>query len=71
MSVDRRFAFDAIEAHLGPASTATIAMRLGVSARTVWRWRASGLTELQADRVAVAAGLHPGSVWDTWWSTAA
>lgn len=48
-----------------------IAARLGVSTRTVWRWRASGLTAHQADRAAIAAGWHPGSIWDTWWSTAA
>ena len=71
MTATTRFSIADLEAHLGPASTATIARSLGVTTRTVWRWRSAGLTELQADRAAIAAGLHPGTVWDTWWATAA
>ncbi len=52
---------------VGATSAAHLATMAGVSVRTVWRWRASGLTALQADRVAVACGHHPGAVWPTWW----
>ena len=71
MSSDPQFPFADLEAHLNPESAASLAQRLGVSARTVWRWRASGLTAVQADRVACACGLHPGVVWTAWWTSAA
>jgi hypothetical protein len=71
MSTDPRFPFADFEAHLSPESAATLAQRLGVSTRTVWRWRADGLTAIHADRVACACGLHPGIVWADWWATAA
>jgi len=41
---------------------------LDVSTRTVDRLRAAGLTEWQADEYAVRGRLHPGAVWETWWS---
>ena len=66
-----RFDFAELEAHLEPTPTRVLAERLGVSARTVWRWRASGLNPTQADRAAIALGLHPGSVWASWWNNAA
>ena len=71
MSAGIRFPFSDLEARLGHCATKVIAARLGVSTRTVWRWRAAGLTADQADRAAIAAGWHPGSIWDTWWSAAA
>lgn len=52
---------------VGATSAAHLATMAGVSVRTVWRWRATGLTALQADRTAVACGHHPGAVWPTWW----
>lgn len=66
-----RFPLADLEAHLNPTSTAALAQRLGVSARTVWRWRASGLNPTQADRAAIAAGLHPANIWPNWWDNAA
>ena len=71
MTASIRFPFADLEALLGECPTRVIAARLGVSTRTVWRWRAGGLTVDQADRAAIAAGWHPGTVWDTWWSNAA
>lgn len=48
-----------------------ISDRIGVSRRTVWRWR-QGVTLVYpatADRVAVRLGLHPANVWgDDWWT---
>ncbi|MFN0090128.1 MAG: MerR family transcriptional regulator [Acidimicrobiales bacterium] len=47
-------------------SAGRLADRLGVTARTVHRWRAEGLSDLQADRAAIAVGLHPALVWPDW-----
>ncbi|MEZ5278989.1 MAG: helix-turn-helix domain-containing protein [Acidimicrobiales bacterium] len=66
-----RFDFTELEAHLDQAPTRVLAERLGVSARTVWRWRATGLNPIQADHAAIKLGLHPGSVWASWWNSAA
>lgn len=45
-----------------------VAALVGVSTRTVHRWQRNGLTDTQADRAAVALGLHPANVWPDWWS---
>ena len=44
----------------------TLAVRVGVSSRTVWRWHHNGLTDHQADRVAIALGYHPANIWHDW-----
>lgn len=38
----------------------------GVTDRTIRRLRESGLTNLQADRYAIACGQHPAYVWPGW-----
>lgn len=38
-------------------------LKLGVSGTTQKEYRARGVTELVADRLAVRAGLHPCEVW--------
>lgn len=71
-----RYPFDALErqvvlgldvelraGHPVGATTARIGEALGVSGRTVLRYRHSGLSEEQADRCAVAVGLLPYEVW--------
>jgi len=68
-AANARFPFADLEARLGESPTRVIAAQLGVTARTVWRWRRTGLTDRQADRAAIAAGWHPGAIWDTWWTT--
>ena len=46
---------------LGCPGPSVMAWRLGVSKGTVYRWRRLGGVPVGvADRVAVAAGLHPG-----------
>lgn len=45
-----------------------VATLFGTTHRNACRWRSGGLSELLADRLAVAAGIHPGTVWPTWWS---
>lgn len=42
---------------------------LGISARSLRRFRNSGITRTQADRYAVRAGIHPANVWGSlWWA---
>lgn len=43
-----------------------LAARVGVSARTVHRWRHNGLTDQQADHAAIALGRHPATIWPDW-----
>lgn len=58
-----------------PWSDEWIGRVLGAGNRTAARQRAQhikrlGLTEWQADRLAIALGLHPSLVWgDAWWDT--
>ncbi len=50
---------------------AKIAAATGVDRMTAHRWIvAGGLSELQADRCAIALGLHPGEIWPEWWEAA-
>jgi len=68
----QRFAFD-------PLYRVLVAMRgeelsetqvseiVGVTNRTVSRWKVQGLLFHSADRAAVAAGLHPSLIWPDWW----
>lgn len=58
-----------IEAEFGPAGVwSMLARRVGVSLKTVHRWKASGLPLWSADAAAVALGRHPAAVWGSdWW----
>lgn len=38
---------------------------LGVTDRTIFRYRRHGLTIRQADHAAIAIGVHPAAVWGT------
>ncbi|MCU1451942.1 MAG: hypothetical protein JWN46_88 [Acidimicrobiales bacterium] len=73
----RRYPFQAIEALLPPTtSDLTYACGrlnpreagalLGVCRRTILRWRARGVDEWTADRLACALNLHPAVVWPDW-----
>lgn len=42
------------------------ALRLGVTRRTIHRWRHFGLSPWQADRMAVRLGSHPALIWPEW-----
>jgi plasmid maintenance system antidote protein VapI len=57
--------------HIDGLDALSAAHQLGVSDKTVTRWRTGqrkGLTIGNADRYACALGLHPGLVWgDAWW----
>ena len=41
---------------------------VGVERHVVRRWQRKGLTVWEADRAAVAAGVHPANVWPEWWA---
>lgn len=43
-----------------------LAEQFSVTKRTILRWRRFGLSEKQADALAVQEGLHPLSVWPHW-----
>lgn len=47
-------------------SLGELAERFGLNARTLSRWLHIGLTDKQADHLAVLAGTHPGCIWTDW-----
>lgn len=34
----------------------------------IWKWSARGLTEREADTVAVLLGVHPSHIWSDWYT---
>ncbi len=52
---------------VGPGPIAQAATLLGVTRRTVHRYRNSGLDHWTADRLAITAGCHPLTVWGQDW----
>lgn len=46
----------------------TKAAYLGIPPSRFRRYRRSGLSTEQADRLAIRVGLHPSQVWDSWWA---
>ena len=66
-----RLSFEPIDAHMDARwpdlSVDERADLIGVTGRSVHRWRAAGITEVNADRVAVALGLHPRMLWGPSW----
>jgi plasmid maintenance system antidote protein VapI len=56
---------DSVLARRGLTVTAAAAL-FGVDRAQVNRWRRVGLSDVQADRVAVALGLTPGELWAEW-----
>ncbi len=60
-----------LEAAAGHPSAAALALRLGVTRRTVNRWRRAGAVPARhADTVAVRLGHHPAEIWPTEWNAA-
>jgi hypothetical protein len=45
-----------------------LAAAVGVSRRTIIRWRKDGLTVWAADRAAAALAVHPYEIWDGWFA---
>lgn len=52
--------------HDDGATICDLAHRLGVTRRTVQRWRTTGLTDVSADHAAVRLGAHPLEIWPDW-----
>lgn len=63
------WSLDAVLDACANPSAAVLAVRLGVSTRTIWRWHNSGLSDVQADRIAVALDYHPANIWPDWHDT--
>lgn len=43
------------------------AFTLGVTTRTIWRWKADGIPAHQCDRLAChIANMHPLNIWPDW-----
>lgn len=65
MTAQRRYPLaPLIEAVAGTGETDhSVLARLGVSGSTAKKYRAEGVLERTADRLAVRAGLHPFEVW--------
>lgn len=56
-----------VAGRVGPGPSAeAVAQRVGVTERTVLRWRHNGLTRNAADHAATALYLHPVNIWDEW-----
>ena len=49
-----------------PAPDVALAERVGVTRSIVCQSRIRGINAIMADEWAVAAGLHPSSVWESW-----
>lgn len=57
-----------LEQLMRPTGTtdAEVARRLGIDSTQLRRWRVSGVSDEQADRLATTLGLHPAIVWPDW-----
>lgn len=64
----RPFAIADLERKLPGRCGVEIAVELGIQYRQLHRLRRSGLTVEEADRFAVGVGMHPSSVWSSWWT---
>ena len=65
------FPFAPLEAAAGHPSAEALALQLGVTRRTVNRWRSTGRVPAdQADTAAVRLGHHPAEIWPTEWNAA-
>lgn len=72
MTIDRTYAATGLIDTFAPDTLTTIiASAFGVSRSTVhkWSYRKVRLSAFDADRYAVAIGLHPAEIWDNWFTT--
>ncbi len=66
---ERRFSLPALLVAAGAESISELARQCSVHVRQMQRYRADGIPECVADRMAVRAGLHPGEVWPEWFAS--
>ena len=62
-----RYPYPDLHEAAGNPSTTDLAELIGVSPRTIIRWRHSGVPDHQADRAAIRVGLHPANIWPAHW----
>ena len=60
------YSFSALLDKIGNPTVGPGTRRLGISGHSFRRYLEVGLTEDQADRLAVRCGLHPIEVWPDW-----
>lgn len=60
---ERRLSLRSLMNHLGITEVTKLAETIGMSRKSCYRYFASGLTVFVADKLAVAAGVHPLEVW--------
>ncbi|MBN4047629.1 hypothetical protein JYT71_01325 [Acidimicrobiaceae bacterium AH-315-P05] len=65
-----RYPFEPLALEIRTSTIETLAIRLGVSRRTVHRWALQGVPAEQADRAAIALGTHPACLWPEQWNAA-
>jgi hypothetical protein len=66
-TVRRPFGVDELAAALDADNDHQLAGAVGVTRRTISRWRhRGGFTFNEADQVAIAAHLHPTIIWPHW-----
>lgn len=60
------FPLQSLRSVAGVESNTVLALRVGVTRRSLTRQQSTGLSALTADRYAVACGFHPSEVWPGW-----
>ena len=60
-----RFSLDSIER----TNLSELSRRSGYPLRTIVRWKTGGIPLYSADTLACRLGMHPSSIWPTWWQT--
>lgn len=65
-----RYSYEAFEQAVNLDCIRATSQTIGISMRTIHRWKIHGIPEDMVDHVAVAFGLHPANIWpDQWWGS--
>ena len=59
----RRFSVDVLDVPIRRIGVVAVAAGIGVSSRTLHRWRHAGIPAARADQVADYLGSHPAAIW--------
>jgi len=62
-----RLPYQPLAAWLGDNAPQQIVAATGRDRSTAWRWAERGITDIEADKVACAFGVHPAVIWGDWW----
>lgn len=66
-----RLPFDDLHREAGLENFTLLSVRLGLSSRTLHRWKNNGVPLRDADDVAIRLGSHPDYIWPNQWHTLA